>query len=167
MCQIARHCALNFFSTRSRASGTLWVGWSKLRVHFEVSQCLSQTVLDLPCNAAGQVGGGVFRIEPDRLIILGYGAVEVALEAPSDAAVVVGFVILRIEPDRLVVVGDGAVEIALSSPDDAAVAVMQGTFWIEPDRLVKVRHCPVEIALAGPSDAACRVGARIRHIDPH
>src|SRR6516165_1418532 len=50
---------------------TLWVGWSKLRIHFEVSQCLLQTVLDLPCNAAGQVGGGVSRLEPDRLVILG------------------------------------------------------------------------------------------------
>ena len=62
-------------------------------------------MLDLPCNASGQVGGGVFRIEPDRLVILGNRAVEVALEAPGDAAVVVGFVIFRIEQDRLVVVG--------------------------------------------------------------
>ena len=113
----ARHCALNFYSTRSRASGTLWVGWSKFTVHFEVSQCLLQTVLDLRCDATGQVGGGGFRIEPDRLVILGYGAVEVALEAQVGAAVVVGFVIFPIEQGRLVVVGYGAVEIALSSPD--------------------------------------------------
>ena len=73
----------------------------------------SKSPLAAPGEAAVGVGGGVFRIEPDRLVEVGDGAVVVALVALGDAAVGVGDGVFRIEPDRLVEVGDGAVVVAL------------------------------------------------------
>jgi hypothetical protein len=48
-------------------------------MHFEVSQCLLQTTLHLPRNAAVVVGGRIRRIDPHRLIEIRHGMVEVAL----------------------------------------------------------------------------------------
>ena len=59
------------------------------------------------------IGVGVFRIELDRLGVVGDGAVVVALVAVRDTAVVVGGGVLGIEPDRLAEVGDGAVIVLL------------------------------------------------------
>src|SRR5262249_39728798 len=55
----------------------------------------------------------IFWIEPDRLVVVRDGVVEVGLVAVSGAAVVVGHGIFWIEPDRLVVVRDGMVEVGL------------------------------------------------------
>jgi hypothetical protein len=45
---------------------------------------------------------GIGPIEPDRLGVVGDGAVEVALVVPGDAAVYVGGGVFRIEPGRCV-----------------------------------------------------------------
>jgi hypothetical protein len=84
-----------------------------------------------PGLAAAVVGGGVFRVEPDGLVIVGDGAVEVTLLAPGIAAVVVGGDVFRVEPDGLVMVGDGAVEVTLVAPGIAAVVVGVGVFRVE------------------------------------
>jgi len=47
----------------------------------------------------------VFRIEPDRLVVVGDGTVVVALGAPSYPPIDEGDYVLRIEPYRLVIVG--------------------------------------------------------------
>src|SRR5262249_31330321 len=44
-------CA-QFFQYALHCLQAIWVGWSELRMHFEVSQCLLQTALLLPRNAA-------------------------------------------------------------------------------------------------------------------
>jgi hypothetical protein len=67
-------------------------------------------------HAATVERGGIGQIEPDRLGVVGDGAVEVALIKPGGAAVDVGVLIFRIEPERLVIVRDGTVEFALGSP---------------------------------------------------
>jgi tripartite-type tricarboxylate transporter receptor subunit TctC len=54
------------------------------------------------------------RVDPDRLVEVGDGAVEVTLGFPGDAAGHVGVGIFRIDLDRLVVVRDGAAEVALA-----------------------------------------------------
>src|SRR5215472_12090021 len=104
------------------------------------------------------VGSDKFRIDPDRLIVVRDGAVEVVLGAPSVAAVVVGDGVFRIEPDRLGIVRDGAVVVALGAPRVAAIEVGKGVFRIEPDRLVVVCDSAVEVTLVAPSVAAVAVG---------
>src|SRR5215469_1424346 len=68
----------------------IWVRWNELRVCFEVSQCLLQTALLHPRNAAVVIGAGMFRIEQDCFGIVRDGPVKVALVGPGDAAVEVG-----------------------------------------------------------------------------
>ena len=84
-------------------------------MHLEVSQCRLQTAFLLPRHAAVVIGFGIFRIEPDRLVIVRDGPVEVAPGTPGAAAVDVGAPIFRIELDRLVIVRDGPVEVALGA----------------------------------------------------
>jgi hypothetical protein len=71
-------------------------------------------------GAAGGIGKGVIRIEPDRLIVVGDGAVEVALCFVRNTAVDEAGNVSGIDADRLAVVGDGAVEVALGLVRDAA-----------------------------------------------
>ena len=109
----------------------------------------SRSFLSRRHEAAIVVGKCVFRIEPDRLVVIGDGAVEVAFVAPGEAATVVGPRVFRIrsEPDRLVEVGDGAVAVAFVAPDSAAVVVSNGVCRIEPDRLGVVGDGAVKIVL--------------------
>jgi hypothetical protein len=58
------------------------------------------------------VGFSVLRVEFDGLIVVGDGAVVVALIGVGEPAVEVGFSILWVEFDGLVKVGDGAVVVA-------------------------------------------------------
>ena len=62
---------------------------------------------------AGLSGGrsGKFRIDPDRLVIVGDGAVVVALGSVRIASVVVDRRIFRVEPDCLVIIGNRAVVV--------------------------------------------------------
>ena len=95
------------------------------------SSCRRWRCLALPCHAkhaAVVVSPGILRIEPDRLRVVGDGAVVARPCGTSDAAVVVGARVFRIEPDRLVVVGDSAVVLPLVAPGDAAVVVGAGVF---------------------------------------
>ena len=92
------------------------------------------------------------RVEPDRLVVIGDGAVVLAFGSVGVAAVAEGCGVVRIEPDRLVVVLDGAVELALVVVSDAAVVEGRGRFWIELDRLVVVDDGTVERVLGCGSD---------------
>src|SRR5262245_25035929 len=103
-------CA-QFFQYALHSLQAIWVGWSELRMHFEVGQCLSQTALLLPRNAAVVEGLGVFRIEPDCLVEVRDRPVEVALGAPGAAAVVIGVPKFRTELDRFGIVRDRPVEV--------------------------------------------------------
>src|SRR5207344_3213312 len=68
-------------------------------------------------------GEGVARIDPDRLVEVGDGAVEVALVAPHQAAIGEGGRIGLVGADRLVVVGERAVEVVLLPKGVAAIVV--------------------------------------------
>ena len=57
---------------------------------------------------------------PDRLSVVGDGAVEIALRSPGVAAFGVGRGIFWIEPDNLGEVGDGAVDVAFDLVAEAA-----------------------------------------------
>ena len=81
-------------------------------MHLEVSQCRLQTAFLLPRHAAVVIGFCIFRIEPDRLVIIRDGPVEVALVAPGAAAIDVGAPVFWIDLDRLVILRDGPVELA-------------------------------------------------------
>src|SRR5581483_3201873 len=78
------------------------------------------------------------RIESDRLVVVGNGAVVIALGLIGIAAAVVCARILWLEPDRLGVVGDRAIVIALGLVGVATAAKCIGKFWIEPYRFVVV-----------------------------
>jgi hypothetical protein len=65
-------------------------------------------------HGAAVVSAGVFRIELDRLVEIGDGAVVFALFRIGAAAVAIGPSVFRIDLDRLAVVGDGTVVVALS-----------------------------------------------------
>jgi hypothetical protein len=75
-----------------------------------------------------------FRIEPDRLVEIGNGTIEVALAIEGGAAVVEGIGVFRIAPDRLIEIGDGTREVALGLVGDATVVERLGVIRIEPDR---------------------------------
>jgi hypothetical protein len=58
---------------------------------------------------------GVFRIELERLAVVGDGMIKVALSFVGTAAVVERDGEFRIEPDRLAVIRDGAIVVAPSA----------------------------------------------------
>jgi hypothetical protein len=90
--------------------------------------------------AAINVREDVFRIEINRLVVVGDSAVKIALvEGVGAAAIVVGIGVFRIEFDRFVEVGDSAVVILLEfSVGLAAIVVREDVFRIEFERLVVV-----------------------------
>jgi hypothetical protein len=69
------------------------------------------------------IGSIILWIGLDRLVIVGDGAVVVALFHVSVTPVAVGFEIFRIEPDRLTVVGNRSVVVAFFAVSDAPVGV--------------------------------------------
>ena len=85
--------------------------------------------------------------EPDRLTVVGDGAVEVALVAVGVAPVVEGHGVFRIDADRLIVVGDGAVEVALVAVDDTSIVEGHDVFGIVSDRFIEVGDGVVQVAL--------------------
>src|ERR1051326_780414 len=89
-CPRRRSSRAQLFHDSLHGLDAIGVGWSESRMHFEVGQCLSQTALHLPRDAAVVVGLGIFRIEPDRLVEIRDRAVEIALGTPGAAAVDVG-----------------------------------------------------------------------------
>ncbi len=82
---------------------------------------------------------------PDRLAVIGDGAIVVAFGEPGDAAVVDGGRIPRIELDRLIVVGNGAVEVAFAAEREAAIEIGGAVIWGKPDRFIIVGDGVVEI----------------------
>src|SRR4029079_347543 len=68
---------------------------------------------------------GVFRVELDRLVVVGDGLVVLRRRRIGNAAIVVGRRLLMIGLDRLVVVGDGLVDVAFGLPFDAAVGIRE------------------------------------------
>src|ERR1043166_4827435 len=75
-----RHLA-QFFRYALHSRQAVSIGRSELSVHLEVSQCRLQIAFHLPRYAAVVIGLGLFRIEPDRLVKVRDGPVEVALGA--------------------------------------------------------------------------------------
>jgi hypothetical protein len=69
-----------------------------------------------------EIGLGIFRVEPDRLVVVGFGAAEVTLVIVGEAAAGISLSKFRIAPDRFVVFGDGAVVVALVIVGEATTA---------------------------------------------
>ena len=107
--------------------------------------------------AAVDVSVGRTRIEPDRLIEIGDGAIVFALGQPSAAAIVVGGS-RRIELDRLIVVGDRSIEVALASPGDAAIVKRRRVVRIDAQGLVIVGDGAIRFTLVVKRIAAVVVG---------
>src|SRR5262249_17321084 len=78
------------------------------------------------CTLAGVAQRRSGRVEPDRLVEGGDGALELALVQIGKAATAVGSAIVRIELDRFVKIGDRAIELVLVQVDNAAAAVGSG-----------------------------------------
>jgi hypothetical protein len=95
----------------------------------------------LGARGRGAEGDGKFRIEPDRLSVIGDGAGELTLVEVRETAVVVGEGELGIEPNRLVEVGDGAVELMLAAVREATVVAGIAPFFASSLR---------------PGESACR-----------
>ena len=90
-------------------------------------------------------GHGVFGIDPDRLAVIGDGAVEVALVAEDEPSTGVGPGEFGIEPDHLAEVGEGAVVVALVAEGDTSTQEGQGQAGIDPDRLIVVGDGVVQV----------------------
>ena len=99
-------------------------------------------------------GNHVFRIELDGLIVVGDGAIEIALGLEQAGAVAVDPGIAGIEPGRPVVVGDGMVEVALGAVQVAAIVERSAVVGIERDRTVVIRDGAIDIAQGGIGVAA-------------
>jgi hypothetical protein len=98
-------------------------------------------------GTAAKEGGCVFRIESDRHVEIGYGAVGVPVLCIGEAAIGVNKGVLRIEFDRLVTVGDGLIDTANVSIDLAAVDIGESVFRIDSDRLAVVGNGMIRITL--------------------
>ena len=105
-------------------------------------------------------GHGEFGIEPDRLIVVGDGAVVVALVAVGVAPIVEGHDEFWIEPDRLIVVGDGALVVALFVMSGTSIVEGHGQYGIEPDRLIQVGDGAVVVAPGAIGDSSIVVVSR-------
>ncbi len=78
-------------------------------------------VIGATSNAEGR---GIFGIEPDRLTVVGDGAVFVVLGAEGDTSTEEGHGEFRIDPDHLIEVGDGAVVVALGAITVTSIGVV-------------------------------------------
>jgi hypothetical protein len=103
-------------------------------------------------TAAASVGDDKFRIELDRLFVVGDCAVPLALLLIAEAAVGVGASIFRIEDDRLIEVGNRTVVLALAPFVGIPAAVIGvGVFRISRQ----------QTAARGDAVIAARLPARI------
>jgi hypothetical protein len=74
----------------------------------EIGPGANRVALVAPSHPAVVVGHGQRRIEPDRLVIVGDGAIGIAFQIPGVAALE-EIVRLRLQADRRIEVGDGAI----------------------------------------------------------
>ena len=102
------------------------------------------------------------RLELDRRVVVGDGALLLAVVEIGEPAVVQRRGVGRIELDRLVVVGDGLVVVGGGRIGDAAVVVGRRLLRIGLDRLVVVGDGLGDIALGLPFDAAVGIRQRQR-----
>src|SRR5512135_1450980 len=116
------------------------------------------TGLEETGRTAEPVSSDELRIEPDRLVVIGYRPVVVPLAAPDIAPVDIGIGVSRVEPDRLVEVGQRLVRLLLVVPDEAPVVVGDGGFRVEPDRLVEVGQRLVRLPHFAPDEAPIVAG---------
>jgi hypothetical protein len=110
--------------------------------------------------------GGLRRIEPDRFVVVGEGAIIVVLGAIEEAPDFECGGVCWIEPDRFAVVGEGAIIIALVAMRDAANEERTGIFRVEPDRLVVIRDGAVVLFLVGIRAASEEEGVSVVRIEP-
>ena len=86
----------------------------------------------------GRKSVGELRVKAEGRVVVGDGAVPVALVGVGITPVEVGPGVFRVEADGRVVVGDGAVQVALVGVGITRVEVGPGVFRIESDGLVVV-----------------------------
>jgi hypothetical protein len=103
-------------------------------------------------------GRGRLRIEPDRLIVIRDGAVEVAFGAVRDGAIDEGRGILRIDPNGHIVICNGTVVVAFGAVRHAAIGEGPGKFGIEPNRLTVISDGTVVVAFGVVCHAAAVEG---------
>src|SRR6476660_8359443 len=99
-----------------------------------------------PLDTSTEEGLGVCGIEPDRFIVVGDGAVVVALVVVGATSILEGHGEFWIEADRLIVVGGRAVVVALFVISGTPIVEGHGQFGIEPDRLTQVGDGALEVA---------------------
>ena len=82
----------------------------------------------------------VLGIEPDRLVEIGDGPVEVLVGHPDDAAIAIGVGLAGREADDVAEIGDRLVEVLAGRPGRAADSAGKREAGIEPDRLLAIGH---------------------------
>ena len=126
----------------------------------------SRVALVVEGVAAIVVGDGKSRIELDRLVVVGDGAIEVALLIKRIAALVVGAGMLRIE---LRIASLRSAMAWSRSPSravgDAAIVVDAGVPGVEADRLVVIGDRSIALALVVMGVAAIVVGLGVGRIE--
>ena len=63
----------------------------------------------------------VVRIEPNRLVVVAHGAVELVQRAKGVSTVVEGVCRMRVQPNRLIVISDRAFDVSDAPVRDAPV----------------------------------------------
>ena len=105
-------------------------------------------VLLLECVGSVEAGAREVRIEPNGLIEVLYGAVEVPLAGMDGAPIAEGDRTFCIVSDCLVAVLHGAIEITLPQICSTAIVEPLSEFPVEPFLLALVPYCAVKVVLA-------------------
>ena len=120
-----------------------------------------EVVLAAVGETAIEVGGGKVRRKPDRLIVVGDGAVEIRFLVKDVAAHHESAGVGRIKLDRCVQIADGAVQIVLAEAHAAAIRISALIVGIELDRLAEIVQRAGEVALCRASPCpGCGAGWR-------
>ena len=79
-----------------------------------------------------------FGIEPNRLVEIGDGPIEVSVGHPDDATIAIGVGLARREPDDVAEIGDRLVEVLAGGPGRTPDAAGECIIGIEPDRRLTI-----------------------------
>ena len=113
-----------------------------------------EVTLAAEAEAAVEISDGIVRRQPDGLVVVGDGAIEVGLFVESVAARHEGAGVVGLEPDCGVEIGNRAVQIVLHQPRAAAVGVGPRIIRIELDGFGKIVDRAGNVALGAQCHAA-------------
>ena len=141
------------------ATGVQRIGivWPQLQGFLGIRQSLRRlTSLEIGPRPTVVVVG-VFRVDLDRLGVIGNRLVELAFFAERRSSIAIRFIPFRSDLDRLGVVGYRLVGIALRLLSVAAIVIVASILRIELDRLRVIGYSSVVVLLGVVGEAAVAI----------